>query len=279
MAVAPGAAPQSEYTADNRDIAKALPPPADFRISYGPHPLHYGDLRLPDGPGPHPVVVFVHGGRWRAEYDLQHVSPACAALTAAGVATWNIEFRRVGHIGGGWPGTFEDVGKAADYVREIAGEHNLDLDRLVIAGHSSGGHLALWLAGRASLPPDSPVHTPNPLRGRAVIALAPIADMEEVWADSPDGVEDILGGSPKEFPDRLRGASPAELLPFGMRQVLIQGDHDNRPPSMLENYGARACAAGDEVKVRIIPGAGHFWLVDPGSPCWDEIADAILAEL
>ncbi|MBV8085537.1 MAG: alpha/beta hydrolase, partial [Chloroflexi bacterium] len=107
-------------------ILKRTPPPADERIAYGPGPLHYGDLRLPAGPGPHPVVVMVHGGRWRAEYDLQHLGAACTALTARGVATWNIEYRRVGHLEGGYPATLLDAGMALDHLINIVSRYNLD---------------------------------------------------------------------------------------------------------------------------------------------------------
>ena len=133
----------------------ALPrPEAQHRIAYGPGPQQFGELRLPDGAGPHPVVIVVHGGCWLAEYDLGYMSSLAAALTADGVATWSIEYRRVGDDGGGWPGTFDDVGAAADHLREIAAEHELDLERVVAVGHSAGGHLALWLAARHGLSVD-----------------------------------------------------------------------------------------------------------------------------
>ncbi|HYF64217.1 MAG TPA: alpha/beta hydrolase, partial [Herpetosiphonaceae bacterium] len=114
-------------------------PPADLRLAYGPDPLHFGDLRLPAGPGPHPLVIVVHGGFWRNRYDLEHIGHVCAALTARGLATWSIEYRRIGDPGGGWPGTFLDAGRAADYARELAPRFNLDLERTVSAGHSAGG--------------------------------------------------------------------------------------------------------------------------------------------
>jgi acetyl esterase/lipase len=145
-------------------IFSTPPPPATERIPYGPDPLQFGDLRLPEGPGPHPVVVVVHGGFWRARWDLEHIGHACAALTReAGVATWCIEYRRIGNEGGGWPGTFLDVGAATDFLREIAKTHSLDLDRVVTIGHSAGGHLAVWLAARQHIPKDDSLHTDLPL--------------------------------------------------------------------------------------------------------------------
>src|SRR5436190_1546962 len=105
-------------------ILDLAPPPADARLRYGPEPLHFGDLRLPKGDGPHPVVVVLHGGFWRAAYGLEHIGHLCAALTGAGMATWSIEYRRIGNPGGGWPGTFQDVALAAKYVRELAPTYN-----------------------------------------------------------------------------------------------------------------------------------------------------------
>ena len=269
--------PTEAYTADNRDITKALPPTADFRISYGPHALHYGDLRLPPGPGPHPVVVFVHGGRWRAEYDLQHVSAACAAFTARGVATWNIEFRRVGHIGGGWPGTLLDVGQATDFVRELALNYNLDLNNVVISGHSSGGHLAQWLGARHRIPAGDPLYVANPLKPKAVVALAGVGDLRRTWARNPEGVEEFLGGSPEQYPERAATSAACEMLPVGVPFTLVNGMEDALPYSMAEEYAERARAAGDDVQVILIPGAGHFWLVDPNSPGWPQVEDAVIA--
>jgi len=128
----------------------ALPAtPANARIAYGSAPTQFGELWVPPGPGPHPVAVVIHGGCWSAEYGEAHIRPVCAALARAGVAAWCLEYRRVGDEGGGWPGTFEDVARGADHLRAIAPAHGLDLQRVVAVGHSAGGHLALWLAGRA----------------------------------------------------------------------------------------------------------------------------------
>ncbi len=124
------------------------PPPADHRIAYGPGQFHFGDLRVPKTRGPHPVAIVIHGGFWRAKYDLDYIGHLCAAFTAAGMTTWNIEYRRLGNTGGGWPGTFEDVVRAADHLEKIARDFALDLYRVITVGHSAGGHLALWLATR-----------------------------------------------------------------------------------------------------------------------------------
>src|SRR5438045_2758869 len=120
------------------DILTSPAPRADARLPYGPDPLHFGDLRLPARPGPHPVVLVVHGGFCRARYDLEHTGQLCAALTAEGLATWNVEYRRIGNAGGGWPGTFQDVALAACHLRELAPKYNLDLEHVVALGHSAG---------------------------------------------------------------------------------------------------------------------------------------------
>src|SRR5437667_3214049 len=113
-------------------VLTAQPPHADFRIRYGPDHIHFGDLRLPSGAGPHPVVVVIHGGFWRARYDLTHIGYLCAALTATGFATWNVEYRRIGNAGGGWPGTFQDMAMAAAHLGIIADEYSLDLERVIV---------------------------------------------------------------------------------------------------------------------------------------------------
>jgi hypothetical protein len=148
-----------------------LPRPVpDRRLAYGGGPLQFGELRLPDGDGPHPVAIVIHGGCWLAEYDLGYMSGLADALTDAGIATWSIEYRRVGDDGGGWPGTFQDVADAADFLVEIAPGCNLDLDRVAAVGHSAGGHLALWLAGRKGLSGGDPLRGEAPLPLHGVVA-------------------------------------------------------------------------------------------------------------
>jgi acetyl esterase/lipase len=254
-------------------------PPADFRLSYGPDPLHIGDLRLPSGAGPHPLVVVVHGGFWRNRYDLEHIGHVCAALTARGLATWNIEYRRIGDPGGGWPGTFLDAGRATDYVRELAPRFNLDLDRTVTAGHSAGGHLALWLAARPRLDPASELATPDPLRVRGAVSLAGVADLRAAYdlRLSQRVVVELLDGSPDAVPARYASASPAELLPLGVPQVLIHGTSDGPVPFQISaDYAARAASLGDQASLIPLEGAHHFELIDPGSREWPTVEQAIV---
>lgn len=261
--------------------AMALPStPADHRIAWGRDPVQFGDLRLPPGPGPHPVVVLVHGGCWLAEYGLDYLGAMAGAVTAAGFATWSVEFRRVGDAGGGWPGTMLDVGAAVDHLRVLAGRFPLDLDRVVLSGHSAGGQLALWAAGRHRQPQDSPLRTGNPLPVRGAVALAPLADLAASVAPAAalcDGTAArLLGGSPAEVPERYRLASPAELLPLGVPYVIVNGELDQIvPPDHVTRFAAAARRAGDRVRLEIVPGAGHFEPVAPGRPAFALVLAAI----
>ena len=137
-------------TQRSRDILQLPAPDADERIPYSDPPLRFGELRLPAGAGPHPLAVVIHGGFWRAAYNLDHIGHLCAALGEVGVATWSLEYRRIGDDGGGWPGTFADVAAGADFVRELSLSQSIDPERVVSVGHSAGGHLALWLASPTS---------------------------------------------------------------------------------------------------------------------------------
>ena len=266
----------------SRDILELPPPAADARISYGPEALQFGDLRLPSGPGPHPVVIVVHGGFWRAFYNLEYFGHVCAALTARGLATWNIEYRRIGNPGGAWSGTFLDVAAAADHLRVLAQDYPLDLDRVIALGHSAGGHLALWLAGRSRLPGESPLIQSIPLPLRAAISLCGVADLHRAWElRLGDGVvRDLLGGTPEEYPERYAAASPAALLPLGVRQLLIHGEQDQAVPfHTIVEYVAAAGARGDDVTLLALPDTGHFEVVDPRSAQWPQVDAAIHAEM
>lgn len=257
----------------------SLPPLHDaVRLPYGPAPYQWGDLRLPHGGGPHPLVVVVHGGFWRAAYDLEHVGFLCAALTAAGFASWSVEYRRIGHEGGAWPGTFLDAGAALDYVRVLSSRYALDAGRVTVLGHSAGGCLALWLAGRRRVSPGSPLYVKEPLTPHAVVALAPVADLRQAWALGLGHgvVQDLLGATPRAGPDRYAAASPSDLLPLGPRQTLIHGRWDRIvPPKMSEAYVRRARARGDDASLHLLPWAGHFALIDPRSQAFSTVLSAM----
>jgi acetyl esterase/lipase len=274
--------------ADDRPIMTAadldeLPrPAADVTLAYGPEPLQFGELRLPPGTGPHPVAVVLHGGCWLAEYDLGYMSALAAELTAAGVATWSVEYRRIGDIGGGWPGTFSDVAAATDHLVRLADRHPLDLTRVVAVGHSAGGHLALWLAARHRLPPDDPLRGETPLPLVGVVALAGIPDL--AGYASPDGcgasVPELIGGNPAAVPERLARVSPIELVPLGVPQVLVAGVEDEIVPLLhARRYAEAARQAGDAVVVLELETAGHFELVAPSSGAWPAVHDAVFKML
>lgn len=262
----------------SEDILTLPAPEADARIPYAPGEWQFGDLRLPAGSGPHPVVVVLHGGYYRARYCLDYMGHVCAALTAAGAATWNVEYRRLGNPGGGWSGTLLDVAQAADHLRALAEQYPLDLTRVVAIGHSAGGQLAAWLAGRHRLPAGSTVVAENPLLITGVVSLAGVLDLRRGFALrlSDDVIRQFLGGSPDEHPDRYDAASPIALVPLGVRQILVHGSDDEHVPYELSRrYYDAARAAGDDVELLTLPGVGHFEIVDPRSREWPSVAAAI----
>ena len=265
------------------DELGALPSRApDRRIVYGSEASHYGELRLPAGAGPHPLVILIHGGCFKAEYaTAQYFGAMADALKADGIATWNIEYRRLGESGSGWPGTYLDVGHAVDHVRAIAGEYRLDLNRVAVVGHSAGGHLAMWAASRHRLPATSALYVANPLPVRGAMDLAGPVDMTaniagyEAICDGPV-ITSMLGGTPAAVPDHYLHASPIKLLPLGVSQVLVAGSYeDNVPIPFLEAYVKAATDAGDKVRLIVIPGAGHFEIASPLAFTWPPIRSAI----
>ena len=236
-----------------------LPAPAyDHRIVYGPDPFHFGYLRVPKSKGPHPVVVVIHGGFWRAAFDLEHSGHMCAALTRAGLATWSLEYRRIGNPGGGWPGTCEDVLKGASYA--FAPALGLDASRMVAIGHSAGGHLALWLASQKRL--------------RGVVSLAGVADLRRAseLKLSNNVVRDFMG---VDSPEEYRKASPIEMLPLRVPARLIHGDADDVVPIEISRRYVEA-ARDASIKLVTLPGADHFAGIDPRSAEWPVVERAVL---
>lgn len=258
------------------DVEKLPRPPADQRIPYGSDPSQFGDLRLPKGKGPHAVVVVIHGGCWYSEYDLNHLASFCDSLTRLGLATWNLEYRRIGNAGGGWPGTFEDVARGTDYLRVLARTYALDLKRVIVVGHSAGGQLALLLAARVRAPKDSPQYSTDPLPLQGVVSLAGITDMRRFRPGCGDAVSKLLGGSPREVPLRYQWTSPIELLPVRVAQRLIHGGRDRIVPvDLSRDYEAAARAKGDDARLTIIEEAGHFELIAPQSSAWPAVVESI----
>lgn len=261
----------------------SLPPlQADYRISYGMDSLNFGDLRLPEGEGPHPVAVLIHGGCWLSFATLQYFDRFAVALTEMRFVTWNIEYRRVDSVGGGWPNTFLDVADGLDHLRELAGEYDLDLNRIVIIGHSSGGHLATWAAARHRIPKSSPLYSSNPLGVAGVVNIAGPLDLAlfrlfDNRVCGGDVIDRLVGGTPEEVPTHYAAASPVCMLPLGIPQRLLTGTDDKAvPPQYGEEYAVRAREAGDDVQMHVIPEAGHFELVAPWSEVWSVVPKVVL---
>lgn len=235
--------------------------------------VHAADLYLPSGPGPHPVVVLVHGGFWRAAYDRSLMVPLAVDLAARGYAAWNIEYCRLGQPGGGWPGTLEDVAASVDALADLPESLGLDLDRVVSVGHSAGGHLALWLAARPKLPKGAPGADPR-VTMKAAVSQAGVADLESGRDLGQGAARELLGGAPEDVPGRYATASPAALLPLGVPLLCVHGDRDDRVPiEQSEKFVAAARAAGDDAQLATFPGMGHFEVIDPAHPSWRAVAD------
>jgi acetyl esterase/lipase len=250
---------------NSEDVLTDRPPPAaDERLAYGSEPKQFGDLRLPALDRLLPLAVIVHGGAWKAIYNLIHIGHLCVALGDVGIATWNVEYRSVGDPEGPWPGAGNDVAAAIDFASDLAERYPLDPDRIVLIGHSAGGQLALRAAKRAQLP---------------VVALAAVSDLREsAERVGPDGaVATFLGGMPDDVPDRYAAASPRELLPLGVRQILVHGDADASVP--YAQSVAYAEAAGDEAELVTLEGAGHFEPIDPAASYWPRVVAAVQALL
>jgi len=254
------------------DIFTSQPPPADKRLAYGSDPNQFFDLRLParkgKGKAPSPLVINIHGGFWRAKYNLDHAGHLCAALTASGLATANLEYRRVGNSGGGWPGTFADIRTAHQFLLQHAETEHLDRDRIVVMGHSAGGQLALCLAA----------HEPGVKR---VVSLAGVVDLQQAYRLhlSHDAVAEFLHGTPSEVPEHYQEADPLRLSIPQARQSLIHGSADDTVPVEFSRdcvREKRKHAPREDASLVEIPGAGHDDLIDPRAAAWTQVQATVM---
>ena len=238
-----------------RDALSQPTPPPDRTLAYGPGPDQVLDLRLPFVASTLPLVVFLHGGFWRAAWDRAHTGPLAADLALRGFPVACLEYRRTGQPGGGWPGTFDDVLAGVRAAPELVGSPGPP----ILAGHSAGGHLALWAASRV------------PVRG--VLALAPVADLVEGYRLGLGGgaVADLLGGPPERVPQRYAAADPA---PAAVPTIVLHGQCDAHVPVQLSRaYAARAGAA---VRLVELPDTEHFGLINHRSGAWPTVIDALM---
>jgi acetyl esterase/lipase len=248
-------------------------PPAP-QIAYGDHPDQVGNLHLPDGVGPWPTVVLIHGGFWKWGWDRTLMTPLAHDLARRGFAVWNIEYRRVGQEGGGWPGTLEDAAAAIDHLATL---DVVDTDRLVTVGHSAGGHLAVWLASREQLPAGAAGSGPR-VRPRAAVSQAGVLDLVQGAVDGlgSGACAGLLGGEPADVPARYLTASPLALLPLGLHVLLVHGGLDDVVPvAQSHAYASAARAAGDDVELVELPGADHFDVVEVDDPAWAAVVERL----
>ena len=266
-------------------LTKRPKPVPDATIDYGSDQMQKVDVWLPKGKGPFPVVVMVHGGCWTTSIaDRSLMNWIADDLRNSGVAVWNIDYRGVDRSGGGYPGTFADAANATDQLAVNAKKFNLDTRHVVAIGHSAGGHLALWLAGRPKLPATSPLHAANPLRIDRVISLGGLPDLEATAASPENGcgvevVAQLVGKPTPQHPDVYADTSIPRLLPLGVRQDLVNGREDRIIPfAMATDYVAKAVAAGDVATLHTIPATGHVELIAPETPAWAAAKRLILAD-
>jgi len=293
--------------ADPREVLTRPAPPPDHLLRYGPGPDQVADLRLPPGLGMDTagrapaLILLLHGGFWRAAYDRTHLGPLASALAAESFAVCTPEFRRTGQPGGGWPGTFDDVALAVDRLPGLVSAvlpEGTAVGGVVLAGHSAGGHLALWSAGRHRLGPDSPWHLDPGAFGASgafdaggsfgangglgagvagVVGLAPISDLAACYRAGldHDAAGDLLGGGPAEQPARYAATDPAQLIPLGVPVRIVHGTADDRVPfTMSQSFAAQDRAAGDRVQLDVLAGGGHFDVIDPLSAAWPMVLAA-----
>jgi acetyl esterase/lipase len=256
-------------------------PKPTARLAYGSAPSQFVELFRPAGAGPFPVVLLVHGGCWTVKFGgIEQMHNVAGALAAQGIAVWSVEYRRVDEEGGGYPGTYLDMNAAIDRLAADAAAYQLDTSRVVAMGHSAGGQLVQWIAGRGKLPVASPMYRANYLPIHHIISLGGLADLRHerhlIKSNCERDMVQLTGVASAARPDVFADTNAAELMPNGSKTVLITGELDTvSPPRIAHDYAKRARLAGDSAEVMILPGASHYDEIAAGSPSWQLILPQI----
>lgn len=249
---------------NTRRVSPAAGTPVTHR--YGSDSSQFGQLYTPPGTPRVGTVVLIHGGYWKSGYGLDLMTPLALDLVGRGWMTWNLEYRRVGN-GGGWPATFDDVAAGIDLLASSA--LGVDTSKVIAIGHSAGGHLAAWAAGRHKLPAGAPGASPR-VKLAGAVSLAGVLNLRSGFEQDLGGgaVEQLIGGTPSSQPTRYAQGDPIELLPVGVPVRCIHGRSDTTVPiSQSESYVQAAKAAGDDATLTRISG-DHFTVIDPRSASW-----------
>jgi acetyl esterase/lipase len=229
---------------------------------YGSDQSQFGELSIPTGERQPGTIVIIHGGFWRARYDLSLGRPLAADLVQRGYAVWNLEYRRVGN-GGGWPATFDDIAAGIDLLAYL----EVDTANVVAVGHSAGGHLAAWAAARS----DARVALTGVVSQAGVLGLVRCA--QDRLGDG--AALDLMGGSPDELPEQYRRGDPLAAVPLAVPVVCVHARADeNVPFAQSVAYVEAATAAGGTATLHEASG-DHFTLIDPAAPDWAMVIDAL----
>ena len=259
------------------------------RYYYGDDPSQWGELFLPglsDGGKHRGVVVVIHGGYWRSRYGAELGEPLATDLAAGGMAAWNLEYRRAGN-GGGWPHTFQDILAGIDKLDELAGLHSLDLTRVVALGHSAGGHLAVWAAGRDRLGGlglegehlEAGAGTDG-VRLTGVVSQSGVLNLAEAERLnlSNGAVANLLGGPSSDFPGRHKYTDPMAALPLSVPVYAVHATDDaDVPLGMSVSYAEGSKSGPVPAQLVMVPG-DHFALIDPAAEAYAKCRE-LVAEL
>lgn len=260
-----------------KDVINLHSAPSTARLFYGSSPLEFGDLRLPTTKGAYPVAIIIHGGCWLNKVaGVDYMNALSDALRDSGIATWNIEYNGVDSPEGGWPGTFNDVANAADFLRTIKTHYHLDLNRVVVIGHSAGGQLALWLAARHKIQQNSPLYTINPLNINGVIILGGVPDIKTYRSQCLKicGYDPMIKLAPRA--NIYQQVMPSALLPLNVPQIFIYGTDDRVVPARYSlDYIRSALKKGDKVKLILVRNAAHHEYNVPMSVVWPKLLNSV----
>lgn len=226
-----------------------------MKFFYGKHDKQFGDLYVPISDEPVPIIVVIHGGYWKDKNTLDiYPTKSIVDEYKNDYAIWNLEYRGIPENGSiDLQEILSDIKSGFEYILNLT-EYNLDLNKVLLIGHSAGGHLMTWLLG------EELAITP-----KKAICVSGVLDLNQyLLLNEPQQVEKLLNYDL----NKISRANPITRGHGATQLTVIHGLEDETVPcSMAKSY-----AETWNTELILFQACGHFSMLPlDGGEYWNSL--------